>query len=263
MNQDWRFLYTPYCEAEYNFALDEALFLQAEENNVPVLRIYSWENPAISIGYFQKSSVFNLKKCQQEKVSFLRRITGGRAILHQKELTYSFIAPKSFFCALGDTVSKTYRILSQALLQGLKNFGLEAQWIPQEQENFTLISSVACFESQSRFEIQLKGRKIIGSAQKRTEKALIQQGSCPLFSGRFSLKDFLKNPVGVEDGFFTLSDILKQQLEWEGLARALKRGLETYFGVSLVDSSISKGEKKLANKLRQVKYCTEAWNLYR
>lgn len=263
MNQDWRFLYTPDGEAEYNFALDEALFLQAEENNVPVLRIYSWKNPAISIGYFQTSSAFNLEKCQQEKVSFLRRITGGRAILHQKELTYSFIAPKSFFYVLGETVSSTYRILSQALLQGLKNFGLEARWIPQEQENFTLISSVACFESRSRFEVQLEGRKIIGSALKRTEKAFIQQGSCPLFAGRFSLNDFLINPTGEEDGFLTLSDIHNQQLKLEDLAQALKMGLETYFRVSLRDSPISNDEKKLASQLREDKYCSDTWNLFR
>ena len=165
----WRYIFTGAQDAFLNMALDEALLLSCQElNSPPVLRLYQWNPPGISLGYSQPiGKTVNLEKCRNLHIDVVRRITGGRAVLHESELTYSVCASLSNYPQLGKTTLQTYRIISQALLESLRILGIEGDWVKPARELLSASSPAAlvqpCFVSHSRYEITVKGRKLIGS----------------------------------------------------------------------------------------------------
>jgi lipoate-protein ligase A len=166
----------------YNMAVDEELLARAQAGEqVPVLRFYTWDPAAVSIGRFQKiSDAVNAGACKRRGIDIVRRITGGRAVLHYRELTYSVIARTDdpFFPA---NVLGTYKLIAAGLLQGIRNLGIPAEMVSRSNRHAALIKKnakdPACFSSPSWYEILVHGRKIIGSAQRRLSGAFLQHGS--------------------------------------------------------------------------------------
>jgi len=166
----------------YNMAVDEELLARAQAGEqVPVLRIYTWDPAAVSIGRFQKiEEAVNASVCQQRGFDIVRRITGGRAVLHWRELTYSIIARTDdpLFPA---NVLGTYKLIAAGLLQGLWNLGIPAEMVSRSNKHAALVKKAAkdaaCFSSPSWYEILAHNRKIIGSAQRRLSGAFLQHGS--------------------------------------------------------------------------------------
>jgi lipoate-protein ligase A len=166
----------------YNMAVDEELLARAQAGEqVPVLRIYTWDPAAVSIGRFQKiEEAVNASVCQQRGFDIVRRITGGRAVLHWRELTYSIIARTDdpLFPA---NVLGTYKLIASGLLQGLRNLGIPAEMVSRSNRHAALVKKAAkdaaCFSSPSWYEILAHNRKIIGSAQRRLSGAFLQHGS--------------------------------------------------------------------------------------
>ena len=166
----------------YNMALDEELLARAQAGeHRPVLRFYAWQPPTVSLGRFQKlDAAVNAEACKRLGFDIVRRITGGRAVLHDKELTYSIIARTDNPLFPG-TVLGTYKVIAAGLLAGLRNLGIPAEIVSrggrhadQVQKN---AKDAACFSSPSWYEILVHGRKIIGSAQRRVSGAFLQHGS--------------------------------------------------------------------------------------
>jgi len=166
----------------YNMAVDEELLARAQAGEkFPVLRFYTWDPAAVSIGRFQKiDKAVNAGACKQRGIDIVRRITGGRAVLHSRELTYSIIA-----CTddplFPTNVLGTYKLIAAGLLQGLKNLGIPAEMVSRSNRHAALVKKdsqdAACFSSPSWYEILVHGRKIIGSAQRRLSGAFLQHGS--------------------------------------------------------------------------------------
>jgi len=179
---EWRLLDTGAHIGAYNMAVDEELLARAQAGErVPVLRFYSWDPAAVSIGRFQKiEEAVNAGACKQRGIDIVRRITGGRAVLHYRELTYSIIARTDdpLFPA---TVLGTYKLIAAGLLQGLKNLGIPAEMVSRSSRHAALVKKgakdPACFSSPSWYEILVHSRKIIGSAQRRLSGAFLQHGS--------------------------------------------------------------------------------------
>jgi lipoate-protein ligase A len=182
MNSIWRFIDSGPNLGVYNMAVDEELLARAQAGErVPVLRFYTWEPAAVSIGRFQKlDEAVNASACKQRGIDIVRRITGGRAVLHCRELTYSIVAraDDSFFPA---NVLGTYKLLAAGLLHGLKNLGIPAEMVSRSGRHAALVKKdakdPACFSSPSWYEILAHDRKIIGSAQRRLSGAFLQHGS--------------------------------------------------------------------------------------
>jgi lipoate-protein ligase A len=178
----WRLFDTGAHMGAYNMAVDEELLARAQAGEqVPVLRIYTWDPAAVSIGRFQKiEEAVNASVCQQRGFDIVRRITGGRAVLHWRELTYSIIARTDdpLFPA---NVLGTYKLIASGLLQGLKNLGIPAEMVSRSNKHAALVKKAAkdaaCFSSPSWYEILAHNRKIIGSAQRRLSGAFLQHGS--------------------------------------------------------------------------------------
>lgn len=178
----WNLLDTGPNIGVYNMAMDEDLLARARAGeSMPVLRFYGWSPPAVSIGRFQDvARAVNAEACKRLGFDIVRRITGGRAVLHRYELTYSITA-RTDDSLFPPTVLGTYKIIACGLVAGLRNLGLPAEMVSRESRQTALIEKKAkepaCFSSPSWYEIVVNNRKIIGSAQRRAAGAFLQHGS--------------------------------------------------------------------------------------
>lgn len=179
---DWRYLDTGPAPGADNMAMDEKLLAEAAKGGaVPVLRFYTWDPPAVSLGRFQdEERSVNFAACRKHGIDIVRRITGGRAVLHRRELTYSVISPidNDLF---PNEVLGTYKVLAAGLLAGLARLGVPAEMVSRSGKYSGMVNrdpkEPACFSTPSWYEILVRGRKIVGSAQRRLAGAFLQHGS--------------------------------------------------------------------------------------
>ncbi len=178
----WKFLDSGPNSGAYNMAVDEDLLSRAQAGEaMPVLRFYTWSPSAVSLGRFQKiETAVNIDSCRRLGVDIVRRITGGRAVLHLHELTYSIVSRNDNSLFPSDILG-TYKIIAGGLLAGLKNLGIRAEMVSRSSRYAALIrkgtKDPSCFSSPSWYEILVKGKKIVGSAQRRVGGAILQHGS--------------------------------------------------------------------------------------
>jgi len=297
-SQAWRVIIDPGQDACTNMAVDEALFEgQLGGGSPPTVRFYSWRPPAISLGYAQKIETIDLESCRLAGISVVRRITGGRAILHEGDFTYSITA-RDDNPAVQGTLMDTYRKISQALLAGLGQLGVQAAFSPGDKDPEAAGAgspsasapgaplrvhlpgapspegapggAAACFAATSRYELTVDGRKIIGSAQRRKQGAVLQQGSLPLQENskklfsllRFSTpeqrtlahEDYLKKAT-------SLCEVLRRPVTFDDVAAAFLDGMSSAFQVRLAPGNLHPDEMALAESLCSSKYATQVWNV--
>jgi lipoate-protein ligase A len=163
-------------------ATDEDLLALAQAGDrVPVLRFYTWHPPAVSIGRFQRiEEAVDAEACRRLGIDIVRRVTGGRAVLHDRELTYSIIS-RTDTALFPPDVLGTYKVIAAGLLTGFRNLGIPAEMVSHGSRTGSLVNKhdrdPSCFSSPSWYEIIVKGRKIVGSAQRRLSSAFLQHGS--------------------------------------------------------------------------------------
>jgi len=263
----WRYLpYAVYSGAE-NMAIDEALLLTMAQalNPQPVLRFYGWSPATLSLGYAQSyHKEVDEKACLAEGIDVIRRPTGGRAVLHQYELTYSVIAPEHDPHVSG-TVTKSYLRISQALLTGLKAVGVPAEMVACGGLNEA--SSSACFDAPSWYELVVDGRKLVGSAQVRKEGMLLQHGSILLHFDADLLFRLLKFPneeirqrllTGFKTKACALDEVWTHPIEREALEQEICSGFCEIMGIKLIRSQLTEEEKALVEEVL-LKYQSAEW----
>jgi lipoate-protein ligase A len=180
--EKWRYIYSGNCSPAFNMALDEALLDWHSKGLIPpTIRFYGWDPATLSIGYFQKvEKEINLDVLREQGLGFVRRPTGGRGVLHDKELTYSVIVSEDY-PGMPKTVTEAYRVISEGILEGFKLLGLDAHFaVPnteEERESLKSPRSAVCFDAPSWYELVVEGRKVAGSAQTRQRGVILQHGS--------------------------------------------------------------------------------------
>lgn len=248
--------------AFYNMAIDEAISEAVTRKlSPPTLRLYEWDRPSISIGYFQKTSDIDTRYCSKKGYPLVRRLTGGRAILHDAELTYSLSSLSNTYL-FNNSLIKTYTVISNALLRGLKQNGIEAHMSGRKRHN-SGNKNPACFKSMSYGEIKVNGKKIIGSAQKRYKDGFLQHGSILM---NFNAEEMHNVLICNDDADFNDIGAIREyspDLSLSQLIVSLKEAFEKELGVKLVSDNPSKFELSLAKELEQNKYSTEKWNFVR
>src|SRR5881394_1227903 len=173
MFDDWRLLVDAPLVGAWNMAVDEVLLDGvAAGTTPPTIRFYGWNPPCLSLGYFQPFDVVDVDGCRALGVDVVRRATGGRAILHDRELTYSVALPASVLGHDGGILPSYYR-LSLALQTGLRRLGIDVSLAPESEAPNRALHGPACFDRPSAHEILLHGRKLVGSAQVRRAGALL------------------------------------------------------------------------------------------
>lgn len=274
--REWRFIYTGKNDAFFNMALDEALLILCEkEKTPPILRLYQWEPKAVSVGFSQTiEKTVDLEKCREKNVDLVRRMTGGRAVLHHGDLTYSICASRKHFHVLGETVAETYGRISLAFLSSLKFLKIKGEWEVESSSQGSLKPfgfSKPCFSSSTRFEIKVNGRKLIGSAQRRFKNSFIQHGSIPLEDQSLGLADLLpvvsperkkKVKRSLRKRSTSLRSLLRKNPRIDETISAVRSGFGGFFSVNLEEGEITPDELELAERLI-CKYRSENWNFRR
>ena len=269
---EWRVLNTGYLNGQMNMAVDEAIMLAVSEGKAsPTLRFYGWEPFCLSIGYAQAmAKEVDLEAVHAAGYDYVRRPTGGRAILHGDELTYSVLASQSEPRLVGSIV-ESYRRLSLGLVEGLRLLGvqaLQADALTGKLEE----KSAACFDAPSHYEITVDGRKLVGSAQMRRKGMVLQHGSLPLYGDITRIFDYLRLPDGglrlrlredLRERATTLEESLGRAAPFDEVAVALTEGLSRCLNLELVPGDLSLYERELAGTLYRDKYSTEQWNFQR
>jgi lipoyl(octanoyl) transferase len=276
----WRFLHTGDRSPAENMAIDEAvLTAHSEEKSPPTVRFYGWNPATLSIGYFQKAQEVDLEAVESEGIGFVRRPTGGRAVLHDRELTYSIIVSETY-PGIPRNVTDAYRVLSEGLLQGFRGLGLNAEMVQlaseEEKEKYASAGSSACFDSPSWYELVVEGRKIAGSAQVRQKDVVLQHGSILLDMDTDQLFRLLKfssekvaerMKLSFSKKAVAINDLLraqnKPQVSLHEVEEAFRRGIAEGLGVELEDGELTAYEQELTRQLVQEKYGTENWNFRR
>ncbi|MCL5023895.1 MAG: lipoate--protein ligase family protein [Nitrospirae bacterium] len=251
---EWRFIDSGPCAASYNMALDEALALTVQKGDPPpVLRLYGWERPSVSLGSFQKITDIDLDYCLSRAIPVVRRPTGGRAILHGDELTYSFSSRNEGSFSGGLLAS--YRQLSTAFVSALETLGLRVTMKEERETGRNLSRSPLCFRSTSYGEISHEGRKLVGSAQKRWKHGLLQQGSIPYSVDEEGTKRIFAHASSTqaEEAMTGLRDLLPG-LDPAAFREAIKSSFEKTFRVTFRCSVPSPEEECLARELEAQRY---------
>ncbi len=248
--------------AYFNMALDEAISECVRQKvSPPTLRLYHWDRPSLSIGCFQKVSDVDTGYCDKKGYPVVRRQTGGRAVLHDSELTYSFSASADSPLFNG-SLMENYAVISRALLLALKLKGIEAEASFNRKRGSSL-KHPACFRAVSYGEITVGCKKVIGSAQKRHKDGFLQHGSI-LFS--FDPGELCR-VLGQnnEDSFNDIGAINDNtgRISFDDLRTALKEAFESTLNVKMIADHPTKSELTLAKELERTKYSTREWNFSR
>jgi len=232
MEKEWRLINFELHDAYTNMAIDEAIFVMREKLSLPpTLRFYSWQPPAISIGYFDPF----LNEYKKRELIFVRRFTGGGAILHKDEMTYSLTCSLRYFPFLKDAI-KAQRIIHHAIIMGLNNIGISAKLNEKEAEP----NSYFCFVKPTSFDVVKEKKKIAGSAQRRKNKAFFQHGSI-----------LLNN------------EVLPRNIDKKEIVKNLIIGFERELKIRILPGELTKEEIELSRKLKERKYARDEWNYRR
>jgi lipoate-protein ligase A len=267
-HQQWRLIITPPARGAWNMAVDESLLDAAGQGlALPCLRLYRWQPPCLSIGYAQPSNDVDQYQLSIFGWDWVRRPTGGRAILHTDELTYSVVASLSEPRVSGG-VLESYQRLSKALLAALHSLGLPAEAHPMPQSGSNQANAPVCFEIPSNYEIVIAGKKLIGSAQARRKDGVLQHGTLPLWGDLARITDVLvysddRARKDAADRLLshatTVESVLGFRVSWEAAAHALTEGFQSELDLQLVQDELSAQEIKRADQLMQEKYNHPSW----
>ncbi|MFZ5908954.1 MAG: lipoate--protein ligase family protein [Chloroflexota bacterium] len=263
----WRLLLTPPAPGAWNMAVDEALLESAGRGEaLPTLRLYAWAPPCLSLGQAQPFADVDVARLHARGWQVVRRATGGRAILHTDELTYSVTAPPDEPRVTG-TVLESYNRLARALLSAVHDLGLPVE-MKEGKADGNGSPNPVCFEVPSTYEITVKGRKLIGSAQARRKEGVLQHGSLPLTGDLARICQALSFPdesarataaQRLLERAATVEAMLGREVAWETAAQAFVRAFEAQLGLRLEAGELSQKEISRAEGLVREKYAHPSW----
>ena len=274
MTNNWIFINSGKQDAAYNMALDEALLEWHAEGLIPpVIRFYQWEPAALSIGYFQRvERDIHLPAVKEMGLGFVRRPTGGRAVLHEHELTYSVIVSEDY-PDMPKTVTEAYRVISEGILQGFRNLGLQAEFsVPEsdsQREALSQPKSAVCFDAPSWYELVVEGKKVAGSAQTRQKGVILQHGAILIdldenkYLNCFSYESEEKRQKVKErlsQKAVSINKIISKTIEVEQCIPAFKNGFESALNIHLTSFSLTLEQQQYVENLADTRYRSDEWN---
>ena len=286
--EPWRLLVGFGLPGPLNMALDETLLESVKAGGAPVVRFYTWQPATLSLGTNQAIGEIDRVECEQHGFGLVRRLTGGRAVLHQHELTYSVIARENDPRVSGGVI-ESYRKISAALVEGLGTLGLSANLAAPNRELLRAVSarrnqaldeesgaeqghSAVCFDAASAYELTANGKKLVGSAQARRGGVLLQHGSILLdidwdawvsvfayASEAGKQRAYIKLP----DRMTSLRHELGRVVSPEEALDAMLPAFEKLLSISLERAALESHEEAAALRLAAEKYGTEEWTARR
>lgn len=238
-------------------AVDETLMESVRERGAPVLRFYRWAPAALSLGRNQPArGEYDREAIAADGVEIVRRPTGGRAVLHDRELTYSVCTPDRL---LGPPRA-SYAAINRALVAGLRRLGVRVLLQPRSGRRAAAPSLAPCFREPAEGEVVAAGRKLVGSAQYRLDRVMLQHGSLLLHDDQRRVASYLLRPdPAVEEAPAVLADHLDPIPAWQELTAALATGFEEELGCRFEGGAdLLPTERERVEALRE-RYADLAW----
>jgi lipoate-protein ligase A len=268
--EEWRLIPFNRFSAFENMATDEAILKEAKRGQIPpTLRFYGWRGPAVSIGYFQDyRREINRDFCHKGGIDIVRRPTGGKAVFHDSDLTYSFVAHERNPLFSSD-IMENYGTISRCIARGLTKAGIEAALVEKGRGSRLGSQDFFCFSLPHRNELLAGGRKICGSAQLRSRSAFLQHGSIlldfdPEMTARVMWKNE-KNHKGEVARMKCSVTCVNEQCEsgtgTDLLCMYIKESFEETMKVRLLESGLTPREEALKEQFLRDKYSTPEWNM--
>lgn len=270
MPETWRLLVTPSARGAWNMGLDEAALEHVGRGeSLPTLRLYAWDPPCLSLGYAQPSADVDIARLRERGWDLVRRPTGGRAILHTDELTYSVTAPLDERLMSGSLL-ENYNRLARALLVAIRSLGAPVEMAAHSDNGRNGATGPVCFEVPSAYEITAGGKKLIGSAQARRREGVLQHGTLPLTGDLTRITQALAYrdegaramaATGLLERATTVESALGRAVSLAEANAAFVSAFELELGLSLELGEISPSEAARAEQLVREKYANPLWNL--
>ncbi|MDO8682253.1 MAG: lipoate--protein ligase family protein [Armatimonadota bacterium] len=252
MDSTWRLIEHGCGDPYWNMAVDEAIFKSfCAGKSPPTIRFYLWNRPSISLGRFQKpDGSIDTGYCKTNGISIVRRPTGGRAVLHGTDQTFSVVKEHG-----GASVEESYAGLSRAVTEALTEVGVPVKPFSTASDRLEMVSAANCFDLKARFEVALHGRKIFGCAQLRAEQSVLQQNSLILEAPD---ADNVNAFVG---GCPSMSGVcVAHYADRDTITRSICKAIVRNLRVSLHLMDLTDEESELASTLVRCKYSADAWN---
>jgi len=239
-------------------AIDEAILIGLrEKKSSPVLRIYRWVPPTITIGYFQSIKDINVSLCEKDGIGIVRRLTGGRAVLHNEELTYSILFSDEDFQPFRK--KDIFVFIARCLINALETVGILSQ-IAQKTKGD--LRSANCFASPAQYEVESSNEgKLIGSAQLIRDGVVLQHGAIPITRSYTGIAKYLRHPTQFTKSASSLSEAAGTDVDEEKLLSALQEGFSRL--IPMEEGDFSGYEWGLIRHLTSNKYSTPEWNMKR
>ncbi len=264
----WRLLHTAPSNGAWNMAVDESILEHIYRGeSQPTLRLYSWKPACLSLGHAQSFADVDMERLKSRGWEVVRRVTGGRAILHTDELTYS-VTGSAEEPVLAGGILESYNHLAQALIFAMRELGLPVEMKEQADQPAAKNLNPVCFEAPSTYEITVNGKKIIGSAQARKKEGVLQHGSLPLTGDltricqALRFKDESAREVAAQRLLAratTIQSVIGVETDWGTAAQSLVRGFESQLAIQFQNGILSPSEEKRAAELVEQKYANPAW----
>jgi len=246
-----RLILDSYHMGEWNMANDTAISEEVGNGNSPTtIKIYGWSIPTLSLGKHQKESSIDKEFLKNHNFGLVRRPTGGRAVLHNKEITYLF-AISSKDERLPRNIVQSYMKISEGLTIALRNLGIDCDVQKNKKE---AISKDICYDSPSLYEVTIDGKKLIGSAQYRNEKYVLQHGSIPNqfdyrnYVDSFKIKNKKQMISHLEKNVTDIKEHLGTHISYEDFAKEVKNSFSNIFNEEIAFGELTERELELTKK---------------
>ena len=269
----WRILTQGKLSPAENMAIDDAIFeLIQEGKSTPLIRFYDWNPATLSLGYHQNAEAeVDFQKLAETGYGFVRRPTGGRLVLHKNEVTYAVRSPNDEH--LAGNVLKSYGNISLALAEGLRLLNIDVEFEQKELSSFSQREPVnPCFNSSSKYELAIQGKKVVGSAQVRKNGVLLQHGSIILNENQREiaylmpgLSEKMRSRLAnmMDNKTISINQVLDKKVSYEyavsKFVQGFKKAWENDDFIEIEE--LEDFEKNRVEELIKKKYSTDKWNL--
>ncbi|MBU1667355.1 lipoate--protein ligase family protein [bacterium] len=254
--QTWYLMDGVVNSASWNMAVDEALLYSFKDHDIPILRIYGWEN-ALSFGRFSKpDKIIDINRIKYNNISYVRRITGGGVLVHGNDISYTIIMPRKLL--EGRSIKENYYYLSGFLIKFYEKLALKAEFA--STLNFNISSSDICLAANEPYDIMINANKMGGNAQRYIKHTLLQHGTIPI---RFDKKYF--ELLFFKDSGLSHATSLQElgiHIEYKNLVDLLIEAFYETYNVHLISKGLEWSQEQYAQELLKNKYTKEKWNLY-
>ena len=251
----WRWIDTGSADGLTQMATDLAIAEKASHHQKPTFRVYCWQPYCISLGYHQSETHIDKHKCRLEGIDIVRRPTGGRAVFHAQEVTYSVVIPQNTSC-FSDQIHTIYHLIGRGLIKSLQKLGIQPKLQKGSLDfgkHYKKNISIGCFSATSRYEVMINNRKVIGSAQRHFNGAVLQHGSIltgdlhlmlPQYLSDLSSEEKEKMTKDLKMKTISLENYLERHVDYKEVTDALRRGMSESLSVLFEDSELTNVESE-------------------